>query len=128
MASPIVRRIVQVGADAPAQVVFEQKAKKGPKAPLIKKLGKRLDKGLRARNEAVTVYLARHEASDDKRRNGWLRDLPKNVDKARKAGRDTLPKRLRNRVPRVILLAALRPRVGPPRVLRAVRRFRRSRR
>ena len=35
----------------------------------------------------ITEYLKLHEASNDRKKNGWLRDLRKNLGKARKVGR-----------------------------------------
>ena len=47
-------------------------------------------RGARAQSTAVDTYLARHENSNDKKKNGWLRDLGNNVFKAIGKGRKAM--------------------------------------
>lgn len=41
-----------------------------------------------AQQEAATTYVERHRRSNERKRDGWLRDLGKNVLRATRAARD----------------------------------------
>lgn len=48
----------------------------------------------RATGESSRAYLDRHERSNHKKRNGWVKDLPKNLRKANRRGMKILKLRL----------------------------------
>ena len=89
-----VRRITILHKDAdegkfhPVAVYKNRRKKKTTKALRpIEKFLRRLGK---AQARAASVYNMRHDRSNKKKKNGWLRDLTTNVSKARKQGWKTL--------------------------------------
>lgn len=50
----------------------------------LKPVEKRVRKALRAQLRSLNVYLSLHDRSNRKRKNGWLRDLTSNMNKARR--------------------------------------------
>lgn len=48
----------------------------------------------RATNETSRVYMSGHEASNQKKKNGWFKDLGKNMRKANRRGMKVLKLRL----------------------------------
>jgi hypothetical protein len=88
-----VRRIVVLEQDAaggytPVTVYKEKKKKRGSR-PL-----RGLEKTLRKVNRAATTfgdsYGDRHNRSNAKKKNGWIKDLSKNVSKAGKRAKKKL--------------------------------------
>jgi hypothetical protein len=87
-------------------VSFDAEGKATPKAlfdatPRRRRGSKRLrplEKALRrlgrAQAEAGALYLERHDASNERKKNGWLKDLGKNVRKAQRRGLKALKIRL----------------------------------
>ena len=51
-----------------------------------RKREKMLTRVMKAQNAATTEYLARHEASAAKKKNGWVKDFGKNTRKSVKSG------------------------------------------
>jgi hypothetical protein len=70
-----------------------KKRKKGTKA--LRPLERFVRKGARAQEALTTTYVRRHQRSNEKKRDGWLRDLSVNVARAStKAAKKLRPKRL----------------------------------
>ncbi|MGE3805636.1 MAG: hypothetical protein AB7K24_13250 [Gemmataceae bacterium] len=65
-----------------------KKKKKGSKG--LRPLERLVRFDAEARKAVVDDYLDRHSQSNERKRNGWLRDLGKNVFKAMKAGHKKL--------------------------------------
>jgi hypothetical protein len=88
-----VRRVSLVRNDpttgASRTVLYERKRSKRKKQSTgLKAIERSVRQAARAEDAYASEYLARHEASNRKKRDGWLRDLDKNVYKAsRKAGK-----------------------------------------
>lgn len=87
----VVRRGEQ-GALEPT-VVYKEKSKRR-----VPKRWRGLEKFMRrmgaAQKTAADVYLERHERSNAKKKNGWLKDLGKNMGKARRQGTKKLKIRI----------------------------------
>lgn len=87
-ASPI-RRATLVQRDATgalqSSVIYKEKSKRR-----VPKRWRGMEKFLRrmgaAQQTSASVYLERHERSNAKKKNGWLKDLGKNMGKARRKG------------------------------------------
>lgn len=79
-------KFIIVGADGSRRhgVVIENvgEAKKQSKA--LRPVEKRVRKGLRRTLRSLDNYLTLHDRSNAKRKNGWLKDLGKNIRKARR--------------------------------------------
>ena len=61
-----------------------------PKSRRVSKRWRKLDKMVRrlstSQSAAANEYLQRHERSNQKKKNGWLKDIGKNVSKAQRKG------------------------------------------
>jgi hypothetical protein len=78
--SSLIRRILIVGAAGQTSVVYEresEKRKKGTRA--LRPLEKAIRRRAEADKEAAEDYLKRHNRSNERRKDGWLRDLVVNV-------------------------------------------------
>jgi hypothetical protein len=86
-----VRRVVRLTGDATGnvtpEVLFEReqaKPKRGSRA--LRPLEKLVHRWARAEQARTAKYVERHERSNEKRKDGWVRDLNVNVLRATKAG------------------------------------------
>ena len=85
-----VRRVVAL-VEGEATRVYGKPASKGNKGkPWVIDLGRVNKRQGRAVAEAADTYLARFKVSSSKKKNGWLRDWPRNTAKAMEAGFDVL--------------------------------------
>lgn len=81
-----VRRVVRLGEDGPVVLHSRKKDKKKKQTWIlepIEKAGRRVAKAYRA---GADSYLSRHDRSNRKNKDGWLRDYPKNAMKAARTG------------------------------------------
>jgi hypothetical protein len=98
-----VRKVTVLTRDAAGQttpvVVFEQEGRKKRKKQSreVKPIERAVRRVAKAEQRTVNEYLSRHERSNDKRRDGWLRDLGVNVARAGRKGARRL------RLPRTIV-------------------------
>jgi hypothetical protein len=86
-----VRRIVVLQQDpaggyAPV-TVYRKNKKRKKQSRLVKPLEKRFRKLSDAAATMTESYNARHRRSNEKKKNGWIKDLSKNVRKAARKGR-----------------------------------------
>ncbi|WP_159997449.1 hypothetical protein [Roseomonas sp. 18066] len=51
-------------------------------AKVLKPLERSMRKAMRRQLGAAQIYLARHERSNRRKRDGWLKDLPRNIYRA----------------------------------------------
>ncbi len=78
--------LIQSGDGEPVQrtVLAEVKRKR------VSKRWRKMEKWVRRLNksQAITAreYMARHDRSNQKKKNGWLKDIGKNLSKAQKKG------------------------------------------
>jgi hypothetical protein len=85
-----VRRVVLVQRPAvegnPSTTVVIHQGRRGRKrqSPLIRPLEKLAHRMLEAQVVASQSLLNRHEGSNQRKKNGWLRDLPSNARRAQK--------------------------------------------
>lgn len=85
-----VRRVTRV-RDGKVERIYEKARggrKRGSKG--LRDLGKVNRKEARAVEAAAAKYLTLVKKSDRKRKDGWLKDLPRNAAKAVRAGLDVL--------------------------------------
>ena len=91
------RAIVLAGDDLSSggsrQIAGKTKRKKKKQASALKPLEKSVRSLAKNLDKATTEYFDRHDKSNAKKKNGWIRDYPKNVSKAlSKMGGMGLPK------------------------------------
>jgi Family of unknown function (DUF6312) len=83
----MVRRIVVVGSDGQGRLLYERETRKRKKgSPGLRQVEKLIRRGIKATQTGSDRYLERHQRSNEKRRDGWLRDLALNVAKANRKG------------------------------------------
>lgn len=90
-----VKRVVQLTRTASGEVVpeilYEREGRRGRKGSAFLKPADRLVRRVvEAQEASASKYLARHQKSNDKRRDGWLADLPVNLARAGRAGQKAL--------------------------------------
>jgi hypothetical protein len=89
MSKPLVRSAVLVEQEADGSQVITQVYKDKGKRRGSKRL-RPLEKAMRRIGEATStasdVYLDRHARSNRKKKNGWAKDLGKNIRKAQRRG------------------------------------------
>jgi mRNA-degrading endonuclease toxin of MazEF toxin-antitoxin module len=89
--SKTVRRIVVLQQDAAGGytpvTVYRKKSKRKKGTPLLRPL----EKGIRRLSDGAAAmtqsYTDRHRRSNEKKKNGWLRDMDRNASKAANKGR-----------------------------------------
>jgi hypothetical protein len=92
--SDAVRRVIQLkrtpSGAITSEVVYERErgGKKGSK--MLKPVTRLVRRAAEAQEASASTYLARHEKSSAKRKDGWLSDLPVNVVKSARAGQKAL--------------------------------------
>ena len=89
--SSAVRRVIQLRSDgAGGAVPVELYRKEDPRgkksSPLVRPFDRALRRVAQAQQTAAATYLARHDRSNTKRRDGWLTDLSDNVWRATRKG------------------------------------------
>lgn len=88
-----VERIIVLDRVNGPVTIFEDKGKKKKQSALLKPLEKRQRKMVKAMRSGSERYLAGHEKSNTKKKDGWLRDLGKNAQKAMRRGMKELKPR-----------------------------------
>ena len=93
--SDAVRRVIQLkrtpSGEIAGEVVYERERTGGKKgSKMLKPVNRLVRRAAEAQEAAATTYLARHEKSNGKQRDGWLNDLPTNVAKSARAGQKAL--------------------------------------
>lgn len=90
----VVERVIIDSPEGEARAVVYKKPKRRKKgSPGLRVLGKVLRSMLAAQRDFGAAYEAAHDKSNLAKKDGWLRDLPANLDKAgRKALRKLLKK------------------------------------
>lgn len=85
-----VRSVVRLESDPSGGVtpveIYRRADGKKKGTRLLRPLDRAMRRLARAQEAAATTYLERHERSNGKKRNGWLRDLGNNVYRASKKG------------------------------------------
>jgi hypothetical protein len=90
-----IKRVTVIRRDGHGQIVSrdayegERKTKKQSKA--LRPVEREVRKVLEFQSDVIHNYLGRHRRSNEKRRNGWLSDMPSNMIRA---VRKSKPKRL----------------------------------
>jgi hypothetical protein len=78
-----VRRVTIVGAEGQTDVVYKSKRGSKKRSSILVKPFERVQRQMvEAIQEGAQEYLERHDKSSRKKKNGWVRDMPKNVSKA----------------------------------------------
>lgn len=87
--------IVEEGRDGEpvAVVVYQRKGKKKKGTPGLRTIEKGVQRAVDAQRTFTDAYEAGHQQSNEKR-DGWLRDLPKNLSKAGRKAAKKLLKRI----------------------------------
>ena len=90
-----VRRVVKLETDAsgnvrPVEIYRRADAKKRKGTRLLRPMDRLMRRVVRAQQAAANTYLERHAKSNDKKRDGWLRDLGNNVYRASLKGQKAL--------------------------------------
>jgi len=82
----IKRAIVLAGDDLSTsgtrQISGKTKRKKKKQAAILKPFEKSVRNEAKNLDKATTEYFDRHDKSNAKKKNGWIRDYPKNANKA----------------------------------------------
>ncbi len=85
-----VKSIIQLERDASGDVVpvilYRERKKKRRGTRGIRSADSILRRMARAQRDALDTYLSRHDRSNQKRRDGWVRDLPLNLTRAGRSG------------------------------------------
>lgn len=87
--------VIEEGRDGEpvAVVVYKRKGKKKKGTPGLRTIEKNVQRAIDAQRTFTDAYEAGHERSNEKR-DGWLRDLPKNLNKAGRKAAKKLLKRI----------------------------------
>jgi hypothetical protein len=92
--SKIIKRITvlqaQPSGDLVPTAVYKAKRKRRKISKNMRPLERLTRRSLKASESYINTYLERHERSNRKRRNGWLRDYQDNTFKAQKKARKRL--------------------------------------
>src|SRR5260221_4740754 len=92
--NPSVRRVTILRKDdngAVAPVIIYERARKTKKGTSVLRPFERAARRLvKAQERGAASYLSRHERSNEKKRDGWVRDLPQNVFRASTKGTKAL--------------------------------------
>ena len=94
--SASIRRVVQLQRDETGAVVptllyrSERRKKKGSRA--VQPLEKAIRRLANAQSRFADTYLRRHSRSNEKRKDGWLKDIVPNLSRAEAKGRKTFTK------------------------------------
>jgi hypothetical protein len=103
-----VRRIVKLQSDERGAliptVLYKERSRKRKVSSGLRPLERSIRKLARSQVRMADSYLSRHNRSNRKRKDGWLKDLASNVTNAGSKGRKTLSKDMM-RWPKVIKLA-----------------------
>jgi hypothetical protein len=87
---PSIQRITILTTDASGQVnptvIYESTAKKKKGSRRLKPVESGVRRAMESFSTAADDYLARHDESNTKERDGWLMEMPGNVYKAVKKG------------------------------------------
>jgi hypothetical protein len=90
-----IKRVTVIRRDGRGQIIardaYEGKRKKKKQSKGLRPIERELRKILEFRSDVISNYLDRHNRSNEKRRDGWLSDLPSNMVRA---VRKAKPKRL----------------------------------
>ena len=92
----LARRVTVVpiaSAETTPVVVYERKRKRRKGSPMFRRLEKRVRRVSEARQVFATTYLDRHNASNEKKKDGWLRDRRYNRVRARRKAMKVLRRR-----------------------------------
>ena len=92
--NPSVVKVVQLQEDASGKltpvVLYKKSEKKKKISGPLRPLNKALRRIARAQVAAANAYLDRHDRSNEKNRNGFVRDMVGNLVDAERAGRKKL--------------------------------------
>src|SRR5262245_17526373 len=93
--SDAVRSIVQLtrtpSGEIAAEVVYERQRRRSKKGSALLRPAQRVvHRMAQAQEAAASSYRQRHENSNQKRRDGWLTDLPVNMARANRKGQKAL--------------------------------------
>jgi hypothetical protein len=90
-----IQRVTVIKRDGRGQIIsrdaYEGKRKTKKQSKGLRPIERQLRKILEFRSDVIDNYLERHRRSNEKRRDGWLSDLPSNMVRA---VRKSKPKRL----------------------------------
>jgi Family of unknown function (DUF6312) len=92
--SPSVRRVTILQHDGnghPAPVViYERKSKKKRGSGVFRPVERAARRAVDAQRRVAESYLSRHDRSNEKRKDGWIRDFPINAVRAVRRGKRAL--------------------------------------
>lgn len=90
----IIKRITilqpQPSGELVATTLYKEKRKRRKVSKNMRGLERLTRRSLKASESYIDTYLQRHERSNGKRRDGWLRDYQENTAKAQKKARKEL--------------------------------------
>ena len=91
-----IKKVVRVASDSGhVEVLHQKKSKTKKQSKRLKPLGKLVRGTTEARLVSARTYLDRHDRSNRRKKNGWARNLLKNLSKSRRAGAKVRRKRLK---------------------------------
>lgn len=73
-----IRKVTLIDADGTTTVLQEKKNKKKSQSMLLKPMERVQRRMAEALKEGASEYLDRHEKSNGRKRDGWVRDIGKN--------------------------------------------------
>lgn len=79
-----VRRVIVLSDDGPVTLHKGKKKKRKKQSRWLKPFEKAERRLLKGTSRGLETYRVRRERSNRKKKNGWLRDMPKNLRKAAK--------------------------------------------
>jgi hypothetical protein len=79
-----------LGQAEPVEIYRREDGKKKKSTRLLRPVDRAVRRMARAQEAAAASYLERHEQSNAKKRDGWLRDLGNNVYRASRRGQKRL--------------------------------------
>jgi hypothetical protein len=92
--SPSVRRITILQRDGNGHtvpvVMYERKSKKKRGSGVFRPIERATRRVVDAQRRAAESYLSRHDRSNEKRKDGWIRDFPINTVRAMRRGNRAL--------------------------------------
>ena len=67
-------------------VIYKKKGRRRKSSPGLRTIERIVRRAMKGSRASADSYMARHERSNQKKKNGWLRDMPINVIKAQRRG------------------------------------------
>ena len=91
-----IRKVVQLQRDQDGtlvpNVIYKAEGRKKKGTSMLRPLERSVRKVMRSQSEFAGTYLGKHSRSNQKRTDGWIKDITSNVAKAESKGRKALMK------------------------------------